>query len=126
VQAVALGYYSAYFSGPVAQAHRERMRECPRCGVCYSEDVEACSNDGIALLDSAPSPALAGRYRLQRRLGAGGMGVVYQATDSELGRTVAIKMIRPESMADPLVLERFRREARATAALSHPTIVLVQ
>jgi predicted Ser/Thr protein kinase len=126
IQAVAMDFTAAYFTGVPARQHSgDRMRECPRCQTCYSEETEVCPTDGAALLDSALSLAVAGRYRLQRRLGAGGMGVVYQATDSELGRTVAVKVIRPESVADAQTLERFRREARASASLSHPNIVAV-
>jgi serine/threonine protein kinase len=63
-----------------------------------------------------------GRYRVTRELGRGGMGVVYAAHDERLDRPVAIKMIRPESLADPAARERFRQEARAAARVSHPHI----
>ncbi|MGH2787205.1 MAG: Stk1 family PASTA domain-containing Ser/Thr kinase [Actinomycetota bacterium] len=65
---------------------------------------------------------LQGRYRLEERLAAGGMGTVYAATDERLNRTVAVKVLRDQLADDPRFVERFRREARAVAALSHPNI----
>ena len=70
-------------------------------------------------------PARIGPYSLEDRLGAGGMGQVYRAWDERLERWVAVKLIRPESAGDPRARERFRREARAAAALSHPSIVQI-
>ncbi|HSS49777.1 MAG TPA: protein kinase [Thermoanaerobaculia bacterium] len=66
-----------------------------------------------------------GPYILEKRLGAGGMGEVYQAYDSRLERRVAIKLIRPEQTESETARERFRREARAAAGLSHPSIVQI-
>ena len=65
---------------------------------------------------------LAGRYVLVETIAAGGMGTVHKATDERLGRTVAVKMLRDDLAGDPRFVERFRREARAVAALSHPNI----
>src|SRR5438105_1237287 len=66
---------------------------------------------------------LSGRYRLQARIGAGGMSTVYRALDETLQRNVAIKLMNREVSSDSDQLERFRREARAVAQLSHPHIV---
>jgi eukaryotic-like serine/threonine-protein kinase len=66
---------------------------------------------------------LNGRYRLEARIGAGGMSTVYRATDQTLQRPVAIKLMNREIASDSDQLERFRREARAVAQLSHPHIV---
>ncbi len=64
-------------------------------------------------------------YRISSAIGAGGMGEVYRATDTKLGREVALKVLPPEMASRPERLERFRREAKALAALDHPGIVTV-
>jgi serine/threonine-protein kinase len=68
---------------------------------------------------------LGDRYRLGERIAAGGMGSVYRAVDETLGRQVAVKALRRELADDPTFLERFRREARAAAALSHPGVAAI-
>ena len=70
-------------------------------------------------------PRQLNQYRLEVRLGKGGMGEVYQARDLRLGREVAIKMLPPEMAKDPVRRRRFERESRALAALNHPNIVTV-
>jgi serine/threonine-protein kinase len=70
-------------------------------------------------------PERIGPYRLETRLGVGGMGEVYRAFDERLMRRVALKLIRPERAASPVARERFRREARAAAGLNHPSIVQI-
>ncbi|MET0900847.1 MAG: protein kinase [Mycobacterium sp.] len=68
---------------------------------------------------------LSGRYRLQRLIATGGMGQVWEAVDSRLGRRVAVKVLKAEYSSDPEFIERFRAEARTVAMLNHPGIAAV-
>src|SRR3954468_18795618 len=72
----------------------------------------------------APGAVVAG-YRIESVLGRGGMGIVYRASDLELGRVVALKVIAPELLEDAGVRERFLREARTAASIEHPNVIPV-
>jgi eukaryotic-like serine/threonine-protein kinase len=79
----------------------------------------------VAVSDTLINTLFDGRYRILRKLGSGGMANVYLAEDEELGRRVAIKILNERYAHDELFNERFRREAKSAAALSHPNIVSI-
>lgn len=74
-------------------------------------------------MQSLPSSGRLGRYRIHGEVGKGGTGTVYRATDPDLGRTVAIKLLNPELADDPTWLRRFKREAQIASRVNHPNIV---
>jgi tetratricopeptide (TPR) repeat protein len=123
----------SFVQGALDEAARagleQHLRACPTC----REAVTSLGGGQTQVRSpSSPSAPLAhgsaiARYRLLERLGEGGMGVVYSAYDPQLGRNVALKLIRPlgsEGAADEL-LARFQREGRAIAQLSHPNVIAV-
>jgi serine/threonine-protein kinase len=99
--------------------------ECPNCGQCYESGMGRCANEGAQLTRMPYGRLLTSRYRLEQRLGRGGMGAVYKATDISLERAVAVKLIREDLVANSDAVERFRREARAAASFAHPNLVTV-
>ncbi|HEY9401395.1 MAG TPA: serine/threonine-protein kinase [Pyrinomonadaceae bacterium] len=112
------------------------MLHCPTCGRLFEADARTCPHDGATLrADStvaapALSDPLAGRvldekYRLDSRLGEGGMGTVYRATHLLIDRPVAVKVLHQRFVEDEAAQERFRREARAAGRLQHTNAVTV-
>jgi serine/threonine protein kinase len=103
------------------------MKECPACKRCFPDEIGFCPHDGI---ETTPSllgePILDARYQLERRLGQGGMGVVFQARHVFLKTSHAIKVILPDLVGnDPNLVARFRQEALAAAAIRHQNIIAV-
>ena len=104
---------------------RHSLAECETCGRCYDTGATVCEHDHQPLTTTRGSRLLNDRYRLERRLGRGGMGAVYAAVDDVLERPVAVKLIR-EDVVGPLDLDsRFRQEARTAAGFAHPHVVRV-
>ena len=102
------------------------MRECPICGLCEQAGAERCAKDGARLELGLPvEQTIDGKYRLERRIGRGGMGAVYKADDLGLKRAVAVKILVGGRLDDRTTLRRFEREGRAMARLAHPGIVSV-
>ncbi len=113
---------------------------CPNCKAANADDARFCGSCGQTLaatessnpkMAAAPfgeAPSLigreiAGRYRVEAKLGEGGMGAVYKAQQISLKRTVAVKLLRPEVAGSQMLLRRFNAEAEAVAKLSHPNTV---
>lgn len=119
--------------------HTEAMI-CPNCQTTNFETAHRCANCGTALSARWASPeaatvtdrggdrllgsTIAGRYRIEAKLGSGGMGAVYRATRTAIGDEVAVKILHAEQN-DPKAAERFRREAQAAAKLKHPNAVTI-
>src|SRR5829696_2265309 len=103
------------------------MRECPKCRRCYPDETSHCPQDGEPTAQTLlGEPTLDARYLLERRLGQGGMGVVFQARHIFLKTSHAIKVILPDLVGnDPMLTTRFRQEALAAAAIRHPNIIAV-
>lgn len=108
-----------------ARAVTEPCEECPACGTCHEPRTGRCLTDGARLVPAPVPQMVNGRYRLERRLGRGGMATVYASRDTALDRPVAVKIVRPDVIDVPGMAERFQQEARAAASFSHPNVVTV-
>ncbi|MEK6336146.1 MAG: protein kinase [Acidobacteriota bacterium] len=111
------------------------MLQCPRCSRQYPDDVHVCPHDFTPLradetiadvpLDPLIDRVFEGKYRLDERLGGGGMGTVYRATHLLIERPVAVKVLSQRFVGDETAQQRFRREARAAGRMQHPNAVMV-
>jgi serine/threonine-protein kinase len=104
------------------------VRHCPVCQKSLEEDARYCPDDGTPLKDIADpyiGAVLLGQFEVREVCGRGSMGTVYRAWQTSMERTVAIKVLRRDLLRDARVVKRFRREAKASAKLSHPSIITV-
>lgn len=92
---------------------------------CYSRYLEVVMPPESSPARQLPPGTSLGHYRIVEHLGAGGMGTVYKATDTKLGRTVALKLLRPELLEDASGIARFEREAHVLASLNHPRVAAI-
>jgi len=110
------------------KCHFENPDDTVYCGKCAaplrpSNDISLSRTE--TLRTPKPTKTIAGKYKILKELGRGGMGVVYKAKDSRLKRIVALKFLPPDLTKDPGAKERFIQEAQAAAALDHPNICTV-
>jgi serine/threonine-protein kinase len=103
---------------------------CPLCGLRYDAAATFCQKDGAILTTGGGSDPFVGRvvlgqFRIEEAIGSGGMGTVYRAHQTSLGRDVAIKILHPELAKNPDAVRRFHREARVATSLEHPNLVRV-
>ena len=111
-------------SVPVVSAGDLGLKSCPTCSTCYGDGRWSRPDDGASLVaELSGSPLIDSKYRIDRRLGHGGMGVVYRARHERLGRQFALKLIRPEASSNAEFVARFSVEAAALGRLKHPGIV---
>ncbi len=102
------------------------LKECPTCSKCFDRETENCSDDGVELTFSLPvERTIENRYRLEKLLGKGGMGAVYEATDLRINRAVAVKILSGAMFGNRDALRRFEREAQTAGRLQHRNIVTV-
>jgi serine/threonine-protein kinase len=103
------------------------LKKCSNCGKTYSSNLSFCLDDGSPLvqMETLVGTVLDGRYRLDSLIGVGGMGDVYRATHVHLDTEFAVKLLKPEFVANQTAIKRFRLEAKAAGRIHHPNAVRV-
>ncbi|MCB9597206.1 MAG: serine/threonine protein kinase [Sandaracinaceae bacterium] len=109
------------------------MRICPQCGTRFEEAIQFCPHDGaptyeVQTQQEPPEDPLLGRvidgrYRIEKQIGEGGMGVVYMATHTVLQKKLALKVLRGDGSKDAEVVQRFMQEAQAATSIGHQNII---
>ncbi len=109
------------------------MRICPQCGTRFEESLQFCPHDGSPTYEAQDPPradedpllgrVVDGRYRVEKRIGEGGMGVVYLATHTVLQKKLALKVLRGDGSKDAETVQRFMQEAQAATSIGHQNII---
>src|SRR5215510_2333882 len=117
---------------PTSNCRRSRramheVKKCNSCGNTYPSTLSFCLNDGSPLVqvDTLIGTVLDGRYRLDKIIGEGGMGDVYRATHVHIDTEFAVKLLKPDFVANQTAIKRFRLEAKAAGRIHHPNAVRV-
>ena len=104
----------------------QSLKTCTQCKMRYANEVTYCVVEGgelVELPDPRIGTVLAGRYVIDEVIGEGGMATVYRSHHKLVDRPIAVKIMNPMLASDPIVRERFRREARSAQKLAHPNII---
>ena len=107
------------------------MKSCPICERKYPDDVSVCEHDGGTLRTTAVAEdpllgkTIRGKYRILKKLGAGGMGAVYLAEHLSISRKVALKVLQREFAMNDEFIKRFHQEARLAASLNHRHVITI-
>lgn len=102
------------------------LKECPDCGRCFDRETETCPIDKAELTFTLPvERTIEKRYRLERLIGKGAMGAVYEATDKRINRPVAVKILSGSMFGNREALRRFQREAQTAGRVHHPNVVTI-
>jgi serine/threonine protein kinase len=112
-----------------AKAQTTESKICLICHKAVNASLQKCPEDGGDLVntkqDRLVGQVFANRYRIQSIIGQGGMSTVYKAQHTYMDRVVAVKLLHPHLVSDPISVQRFQQEAKAAASLSHPNIITV-
>ncbi len=110
----------------LAEQNINLVKECPFCHLCFDNKDDFCPNDKSELTLSLPvERIIENKYKLEKLIGKGGMGAVYQALDLRLSRKVAVKVLHGSMFGNKDSIRRFEKEAKIIARLNHPNIIAI-